>query len=79
MNSVTWDLGLNRQCFENSLVHIDEVVIRTKHTDMLQQSKRFKSMLDGGNNVPTAEMSKADADDIKEEGECAATTYPFHQ
>ncbi|KAF8237999.1 hypothetical protein L208DRAFT_1504662 [Tricholoma matsutake] len=57
-NSQAWDMGPEGQHFENPLT----------------QSKRFKPMLDGGDSATVQDISKADPDDIMEEGsECGAS------
>ena len=74
VNSQSWDLGPDGQRHENTLVHVDEVVITTKRpsefeTDIPRQNKRFKPTMDGGDNVALykeEEVSEG-ADSEKEE------------
>jgi hypothetical protein len=78
-NSQAWDMGPEGQRVENPLNRVDELAITTKRqteyeTDMPRQSKRFKPMLDGGDNATAQDISKADPEDTAEEGdECGAS------
>lgn len=80
VDSGSWDLGPEGQRCENTLVHLDEVVITTKRpsefeNDMPRQSKRFKPTVDDGDNEALADIEKEASECADSEDEEATDEY----